>query len=132
LTVPPTACATCTGSLSARGDNDLPGIVERLGRRINAVHLRSVQRNPDGSFFEANHLEGSVDMPAVVSALLRVNARRAPAERLSFRPDHGRRMLDDLSKPPNPMPGYDCIGRMKGLAELRGLQLGLSTGISAD
>lgn len=118
----------CTGSLSVRADNDLPGIVERLGRHIHATHLRSVHRLPDGSFYEASHLEGSVDMPAVVAALLRENARRQPDERLSVRPDHGLRMLDDLKKPPLPVPGYDCIGRMRGLAELRGLQLGLLAG----
>lgn len=118
----------CTGSLSARADNDLPGIVRQLGSRIHAVHLRSVQRNPDGSFYEANHLEGCADLPTVVATLLDENARRAPGDRLSFRPDHGHRMLDDLRKPPNPMPGYDCLGRMRGLAEVRGLQMGLLWG----
>ena len=120
----------CTGSLSARGDNDLPGIVERLGPRINAVHLRSVQREPDGTFYEANHLEGSMDMPAVVRALLSEQASRIKAGRkdwqVTLRPDHGHTMLDDLKKPQPTCPGYSLIGRMRGLAELRGLQLGLS------
>ena len=115
----------CTGSLGARADNDLPGIVRRRGEHIHAVHLRSVQREPDGSFHEAAHLEGDARMPAVMFELLRVNARRAPDARLSLRPDHGRRLLDDLKKPPLQTPGYDCLGRLRGLAELRGLQTGL-------
>ena len=119
----------CTGSLSARPDNDLPGIVRRFASRIHAVHLRSTQRNPDGSFYEATHLEGSVNMPAVVRALLDEQARRKttgdPDWQLAFRPDHGRVMLDDLGKPAGITPGYSCIGRMRGLAELRGLIRGL-------
>ncbi|MDR2863434.1 MAG: mannonate dehydratase [Puniceicoccales bacterium] len=119
----------CTGSLSACARNDLPGIVQRFASRIHAVHLRSTQRLPDGSFYEAAHLEGSVDMPAVVRALLDEQARRkATGERdwqLAFRPDHGRVMLDDLGKPSGITPGYSCIGRMRGLAELRGLMRGL-------
>ncbi|QBG49259.1 mannonate dehydratase [Verrucomicrobia bacterium S94] len=121
----------CTGSLSPREDNDLPGMVERLGHRINAFHFRSTQRNPDGSFYEANHLEGSVDMPAVLKAALREMKKRKDAGRtdwqLTFRPDHGRTMLDDLQKPPLKTPGYTCIGRLRGLAELRGLQTGLQS-----
>ncbi len=120
----------CTGSLGARPDNDLPGIVERLGPRIHAVHLRNVQLMPDGGFYEADHLGGSADMPAVVRALLDEQTRRRAEgrsdSRLSFRPDHGHVMLDDLEKPLIKNPGYTCIGRMRGLAELRGLQTGLS------
>jgi mannonate dehydratase len=123
----------CTGSLGARDDNDMVGIIERLGDRIHAVHLRNVQRNPGGIFYEADHLGGSVDMPSVVHALLREQARRRKAGRaegiLSFRPDHGHRMLDDLNKPQPPNPGYTCIGRMRGLAELRGLQQGIIRGM---
>ncbi|ADE53482.1 mannonate dehydratase [Coraliomargarita akajimensis] len=120
----------CSGSLSCRDDNDLPGIVDRLGHRINAVHLRSTQRNADGSFFEAAHLGGVVDMPAVVERLLAEIQLRQQSGRedqsLCFRPDHGRVMLDDLTKPALKTPGYSCIGRMRGLAEIRGLQLGIA------
>jgi mannonate dehydratase len=123
----------CTGSLGARLDNDLPGIVRRLGPRIHAVHLRSVQHTADGVFYEANHLEGSMNMPAVVRALLEEQATRRNADRadwqLTLRPDHGHAMLDDLAKPPPACPGYSLIGRLRGLAELRGLQLGLAHAI---
>jgi mannonate dehydratase len=119
----------CTGSFSARPDNELPAMVRQFAPRIHAVHLRSVQRLPDGSFFEADHLAGSVDMPAVVHALLEEQDRRHATGRadwqLPFRPDHGHQMMDDLGKPSTPTPGYSCIGRMRGLAELRGLMLGL-------
>jgi mannonate dehydratase len=122
----------CTGSFSARADNDLPEMAQRFGPRIHALHLRSTQRLPDGSFYEADHLGGSVDMPAVVRALLSEQDRRRAAGRadwrLSFRPDHGHTMMDDLLKPPGITPGYSCIGRMRGLAELRGLMLGLRRG----
>jgi len=119
----------CTGSLSARTDNDLPAMVRQFAPRIHAVHLRSTQRLPDGSFYEADHLGGSVDMPAVVGALLDEQDRRRAGGRadwqLPFRPDHGHTMMDDLAKPPGITPGYSCIGRMRGLAELRGLMRGL-------
>ena len=119
----------CTGSFSARPSNDLPAMVRRFASRIHAVHLRSTQRLPDGSFYEADHLGGSVDMPAVVSELLAEQDRRQsagrPDWRVAFRPDHGHTMLDDLSKPAPPNPGYSCIGRMRGLAELRGVMHGL-------
>lgn len=119
----------CTGSFSARADNDLPAMVKEFAPRIHAVHLRSTQRLPDGSFYEADHLVGSVDMPAVVRALLDEQDRRHSEGRddwqIPFRPDHGHTMMDDLAKPMGITPGYSCIGRMKGLAELRGLMLGL-------
>lgn len=119
----------CTGSYSPRPDNDLPGMIERYGHRINCAHLRSTQRNPDGSFYEAEHLGGSVDMYRVVRALLEEMQKRKAAGRedwqLPFRPDHGHTMLDDLEKPPAANPGYTAIGRLRGLAEIRGLQLGL-------
>lgn len=122
----------CTGSLSVRPDNDLPAMVHEFAPRIHAAHLRSTQRLPDGSFYEAGHLSGSVDMPAVVRELLDEQDRRYAEGRtdwqLPFRPDHGHVMMDDLGKPPGITPGYSCIGRMRGLAELRGLMRGLRHG----
>ena len=119
----------CTGSFSVRADNNLPAMIRRFGSSIHAVHLRSTQRLPGGSFYEADHLAGSVDMPAVVRALLDEQDRRLAEGRadwrLPFRPDHGHTMMDDLAKPQPDNPGYSCIGRMRGLAELRGLMLGL-------
>jgi mannonate dehydratase len=120
----------CTGSFSPRADNDLPGMIERYGQRIHCAYLRSTQRNPDGSFFEADHLGGSVDMYGVVRALMAEMHRRKISGRknwrLPFRPDHGHTMLDDLAKEAPENPGYTAIGRLRGLAEIRGLQLGLS------
>src|SRR5438067_4154208 len=119
----------CTGSFSARADNDLPSMIKQFAPRIHAIHLRSTQRLPDGSFYEADHLSGSVDMPAVVRALFDEQDRRRANGRadwhLPFRPDHGHTMMDDLLKPVGITPGYSCIGRMRGLAEIRGLMLGL-------
>lgn len=117
----------CTGSLGARPDNDLTGIIQRLGEHIHFLHLRNTKRDAGGNFFEADHLGGDADMFEIVRELLLLMKRRNIS--LPVRPDHGHQMLDDLNK--TTYPGYSCIGRLKGLAELRGLQYGLSRVINA-
>jgi len=119
----------CTGSLGVSAANDLVGMAERFGPRIHFAHLRATKREPDGlSFFEADHLDGDVDMVGVVAKLLKENAKRAPGSEIVFRPDHGHRMLDDLNATKRTNPGYTAIGRLRGLAELRGVIRALEYG----
>jgi mannonate dehydratase len=119
----------CSGSLGAGPRNDVPAIARQFASRIHFAHLRNVRKEPDGSFMEADHLGGDTDMVALVRVLLEEQARRRdagdPRWRIPMRPDHGHELLDDVGKPTH--PGYPAVGRLKGLAELRGVMLAVAT-----
>lgn len=128
---PANGITLCSGSLGARADNDLPGMMARLGHKVHFLHLRNVRRETDavtGSFHEAEHLGGNTDMVALVAAILNEEAARRAAGRedheIPMRPDHGQDILDDLGR--QAQPGYPAIGRLKGLAELRGIMTALA------
>jgi mannonate dehydratase len=129
--LPSNGVTLCSGSLGARPDNDLPKMMGALGDRVHFLHLRNVTRESDdiaGSFFEDEHLGGSTDMVALIAAVVREERKRRQAGRrdvsIPFRPDHGQEILDDFER--KAQPGYPAIGRLKGLAELRGIMTALT------
>ena len=111
----------CTGSLGASAANNLPEMIRSMGDKIHFLHLRNVAKDAEGNFYEADHLDGDNNMPAIVKEIALLQQKLKIS--LPFRPDHGHQMLDDLNKTTN--PGYSAIGRMRGLAEIRGLEMGI-------
>jgi len=126
---PANGITLCTGSLGAGKGNDLPAIAVAFASRVNFAHLRNVTKEPDGSFFESEHLGGDVDMVSVVATLLKEQKRRRDLGdarwRIPFRPDHGHELLDDAKRATH--PGYPAVGRLKGIAEIRGVMIAVAT-----